>query len=223
MPAAVTVTYYLEILSSWCHWAEPAWRELQQRYASRVDFRWRIALMSPDAFPVSAAQTDWFYQRSGTIMRSPRMLHSGWFEPARQGQYEAPNQVAEAGRDFLGEADDRLRLALTRAALLEGRRVGDLALACEIGAAAVGIDATALREAAESEAVRSRLQASTAAFAAHQLNQRPGFVLEDAIGDKAVFSGLVRVAPLATTIDAMLDDCAAYAAHAAHFGPPPSV
>jgi predicted DsbA family dithiol-disulfide isomerase len=100
--------------------------------------------------------------------------------------------------------------------------VGDLGLACEIGAAAVGIDAAALREAAESAAVRSRLQASTAAFAAHQINQRPGFVLEDAIGDKAVFSGLVRVAPLATTIDAMLDDCAAYAAHAAHFGPPPA-
>jgi hypothetical protein len=47
-------------------------------------------------------------------------------------------------------------------------------------------------------------------------------VLTDAIGDKAVFSGLVRLEPLVATIDAMLADTAAYAAHAAHFGSPPS-
>lgn len=35
VPPAVTVTYYVEILSSWCHWAEPAWAELKQRYAGR--------------------------------------------------------------------------------------------------------------------------------------------------------------------------------------------
>jgi hypothetical protein len=47
-------------------------------------------------------------------------------------------------------------------------------------------------------------------------------VVTDAIGDKAVFSGLVRAEPIAAAIDAMLVDTAAYAAHAAHFGPPPS-
>jgi predicted DsbA family dithiol-disulfide isomerase len=34
------VTYFLEVLSSWCFWAEPAWAELQRRYAGRVEFRW---------------------------------------------------------------------------------------------------------------------------------------------------------------------------------------
>jgi len=29
------VTYYLEILSSWCHWVESVWAELKQRYAGR--------------------------------------------------------------------------------------------------------------------------------------------------------------------------------------------
>jgi hypothetical protein len=37
-----------------------------------------------------------------------------------------------------------------------------------------------------------------------------------------VFSGLVRLEPLAATIEAMLADTAAYAAHRAHFGEPPA-
>ena len=68
----------------------------------------------------------------------------------------------------------------------------------------------------------ARVDASTQEFFAHQINQRPAFVLTDPIGDKAVFSGLVRLEPLAATIDAMLADTKAYAAHAAHFGKPPA-
>jgi len=37
-----------------------------------------------------------------------------------------------------------------------------------------------------------------------------------------VFSGLVRIEPLAATIDAMLADTAAYAAHTAHHGTTPA-
>jgi len=54
-----------------------------------------------------------------------------------------------------------------------------------------------------------------------QVTQRPAFVLENNIGDRAVFSGLVKAGPIASTIDKMLDDAAAYASHAAHFGSPP--
>lgn len=218
------VTYYFEVFSSWCHWVEPVWAELKRRYAGRATFDWRIALMRPENFPDSAAQCDWFYRRSGgTVMHSPVMLHSGWVEPERQGRYEAPNLVAEAARDF-GFAGDEIRLALARAALLEGRKVGDLATAVAVAVAAGGrrLNARSLRAAATSKAVRSRVDASTQAFLSHQIDQRPAFVLTDAIGDKAVFSGLVRLEPLAATIDAMLADTAAYAAHAAHHGRPPA-
>lgn len=218
------VTYYVEVLSSWCTWVEPVWAELKQRYAGRATFDWRIALMSPDSFPRSREQCDWFYRRSGgTVMHSPFMLDSGWVEPARNGHYEAPNLVAEAARDF-GFLGDEIRLALARAALRDGKKVGDLATAVNVAVAAGGrrLNAKKLRPAAESKAVRARVDASTAAFHAHQINQRPAFVLTDAIGDKAVFSGLVRLEPLAATIDAMLADTAAYAAHAAHHGKPPA-
>jgi hypothetical protein len=133
--ADVTLTYYLEILSSWCHWAEPVWTDLKVRYAGRVQFEWKIALMNPGDFPVSRAQCDWFYRRSGTIMRSPYMLNSGWLEPERHGEYHAPNLVAEAGRDF-GFSDDRLRLALTHAGTREGRKIGEMTEAVAVAAAA---------------------------------------------------------------------------------------
>jgi len=218
--ADVTITYYLEILSSWCHWAEPAWTELQARYGDRVQFGWKIALMNPGDYPVSRAQCDWFYRRSGTIVRSRYMLNSGWLEPERQGVYLAPDLVAEAGRDF-GFEDDRLRLALTHAAEREGRTLGDMDESLAVAAAATGLDPAKLRARAESPEVLARLQASTAEFHAHQISQRPAFVVTDAIGDKAVFSGLIRAEPIAAAIDAMLADTAAYAAHAAHFGAPP--
>ena len=35
------------------------------RYAGRAEFEWKIALMNPEDFPVSQAQCDWFYRRSG--------------------------------------------------------------------------------------------------------------------------------------------------------------
>jgi predicted DsbA family dithiol-disulfide isomerase len=215
------ITYYLDVLSSWCHWAEPTWAELKTRYAGRMEFAWKIALLGPGDFPVSREQEDWFFRRSGTIMRSPYMLNSGWVEPERKGLYPAPNLVAEAGRDF-GFADDRLRLALAHAALREGRKIGDMAEAIAVAAKATGLDGEKLWERAQSPEIEARARASTAEFHALQITQRPAFVLEDPIGDKAVFSGLVTAAPLIATIDAMLADTAAYAAHAAHFGQPPT-
>jgi predicted DsbA family dithiol-disulfide isomerase len=215
------VTYYLEVLSSWCHWVDPVWAELKARYAGRAEFEWKIALMNPGDFPVSRDQCDWFYRRSGgTVMRSAYKLNSGWFEAERKGVYHAPNLVAEAGKQF-GVADDRIRLALTHAALREGRKVGDMAQAAAIGAKAAKLDAKKLRKAAESADVLARVQASTAEFFAHEISQRPAFILTDAIGDKAVFSGVVRSEPLLATIEAMLADTAAYAAHKVHHGTPP--
>jgi predicted DsbA family dithiol-disulfide isomerase len=217
------VTYYLEVLSSWCHWVEPVWAELKQRYAGHVEFEWKIALMNPEGFPVSQAQGEWFYRRSGcSVMHSPYQLSSDWFELSRKGNYDAPNLVAEAGKDF-GVTDDRIRLALTHAAVREGQKIGDLDVAVRIAATASKIDAGKMREAAESASVLARVQASTAEFHVHQISQRPAFILTDAIGDKAVFSGLVRLEPLVATIDAMISDTAAYASHEAHYGTvPPS-
>src|SRR5215831_8234076 len=115
----VKVTYYLEVISSWCHWAEPAWAELKERYAKQTEFSWKIALMSPEGYPVSVNQCDWFYRRSGSVVRSPYMLNSGWLEPEIK-QYLVPNYVAQAAKE-LGIGDDRVRLAIAHAALRDGK------------------------------------------------------------------------------------------------------
>ncbi|HUE62176.1 MAG TPA: hypothetical protein VMO04_03535, partial [Chthoniobacterales bacterium] len=60
-----------------------------------------------------------------------------------------------------------------------------------------------------------------AEFHAMQITQRPSFVIDTEIGDRAILSGVVKFEPLAATLDSMLDDATAYAAHKAHFGDPP--
>jgi predicted DsbA family dithiol-disulfide isomerase len=218
------ITYFLEVSSSWCFWAEPTWAELKRRYAGRVDFAWRIARMRPEDWPLSREQCAWFYRRSGTILGSPFMLDSSPYEPPKAGEYPAASFVAEAARDF-GFAGDEIRLALSHAEKREGRRVGRMDVAVEVAVAAGGgrLEAGKLLAAARSEAVAARIDASTQEFFSHRISQRPAFVLEDAIGDKVVFSGLTRIEPIAATIDAMLADCAAYASFRAHFGDPPAV
>ncbi|MBM3838234.1 MAG: DsbA family protein [Verrucomicrobia bacterium] len=214
------VTYYLEVISSWCYWAEPAWAELKQRYAGKAEFDWQIALMDPSGLPTSKNQCEWFYRRSGTLVRSPFMLNSGWYEPEFK-EYLAPNLVAEAAKDF-GVTDDRVRLAIAHAGLREGRKVGRWEESASIAANAAGLDAKALLQRARSPEIEARSRASTQEFYALKVTQRPTFVLESNIGDRAVFSGLAVAAPLIATLDAMLNDAAGYATHAAHFGPPPS-
>ena len=212
------ITYYLDVVSSWCFWAEPAWAELRRRYAGRVDFDWKIALLDASGMPASREQEMWFYRRSGMVVRSPYMLKSDWFEPV--SECLAPNLTAEAAKDF-GIADDRVRLAIAEGALLHGRKVLEweesLALAAEAGA----LDLAALRTRAQSPEIEARARAATAEFHALQVTQRPTFVIEDTIGDRAIFSGLAQAAPLIATLEAMFADEAAYAAHAAHFGSPP--
>ena len=216
---AITVTDYLDVISSWCFWSEPTWAELKKRYDGRVEFQWKIALMDPSGLPTSREQEQWFYRRSGMMMRSQFMLNTDWYNPSLP-EWLAPNCVAEAAKGF-GFTDDRVRLALAHAALCEGRKIGDWEVAVEIGAEAAGIDSGKLLERARSAETEQRVRASTAEFHALQITQRPAFVIDTDIGDRAVFSGVIKLDPLAATIDSMLDDAVAYAAHKTHFGDPP--
>jgi predicted DsbA family dithiol-disulfide isomerase len=214
------VTYYLDVISSWCHWVEPTWAELKGRYSDRVEFEWQIALLGPEGLPTSRDQEDWFYRRSGVITGSPYMLRSDWLEPGLK-EYLAPNCVAIAARD-LGVADDRVRLALAQAALREGRKVGRWEESVAVASAASGIDAARLLRCAKAPELEERAQKTTSDFHALQVTQRPAFVLNSEIGDRAVFSGFWRLEPLTAALESMLADAAGYASWKAHFGHPPN-
>jgi predicted DsbA family dithiol-disulfide isomerase len=170
--------------------------------------------------PVSASQCDWFYRRSGTVMRSPFKLNSSWFEPEIK-EYLAPNYVAEAARDF-GATDDQVRLAIAHAAVREGKKVGRWEVAVAAAAEAGRLDPAKLLARAQSPEVAARAQTTTAEFHALQVTQRPTFLIENSIGDRAVFSGTVRAEPLIAAIEAQLADEAAYASWRAHCGDPPA-
>jgi predicted DsbA family dithiol-disulfide isomerase len=152
-------------------------------------------------------------------MRSPFMLNSGWYETG-QKEYLAPNTVAEAAKNF-GVNDDRARLAIATAALRDGQKVLSAKISAAVAARGAGLDAAKLLDAAQSPDVERRVRAATAEFHALRVTQRPTFVVTSNIDDRAIFSGLAKVAPVAAAIDAMLEDAAAYASHAAHFGSPP--
>src|SRR5919197_2980872 len=216
----ITVTDYLAVISSLSCWSEPRWAELKNRYGVCVEVQWKIGLMDPSGLPTSRDQEQWFYRRSGMMMRSPFMLNTDWYD-ASLPEWLAPNCVAEAAKDF-GLIEDRVRLALSYAALREGKKVSDWEVAAEIGAGAGEIDKKKLLERARSPEIEKRIRASTAEFHALQITQRPAFVIDTEIGDRAIFSGVVRLEPLTSTLDSMLDDAAAYAAHKAHFGDPPA-
>jgi len=217
----LTITNYLDVISSWCFWAEPMWSELKERYAGRVGFTWKIALMDESGMPKTRAQIEWYYRRSSMLMRSPYALNPDWFDPG-VAEYLAPNAVAEAARD-LGITDDTVRVALATAGLREGRKTGQWDIAAEIGAATSGIDKDKLLKRAKSKEIEKRLRASTAEFHAMQVNQRPTFVVDSSeTGDRAVFAGFAKVEPLATAIDAMLEDIDFYDQHRSRYGTPPN-
>lgn len=217
----IKVTYYLDVVSSWCYWAEPTWAELKRRYAtSPVEFDWRISMIDPEAIPASPDQEDWFYRRSGTIVGSPFMLNSGWMETGLT-EYLAPNCVAEAAKDF-GVTDDRVRLALMEAAMRKGQKVGNWKISAAVAAKAAKLNEKKLLAKARSKEIEKRVRSSTADFHALQVTQRPTFVLDSNIGDRAVFSGFWRLDPLAAAIESMLADASAYESWKAHIGDPPA-
>src|SRR5207253_10692469 len=127
----------------------------------------------------------------------------------------------EAAKDF-GITDDRVRLALAYAGLREGKKFAEWEVATEIAAGAADLDQKELLERAHSSVIETRVRADTADFHLLQVTQRPTFVVDSEIGDRAVLSGFARIAPLAAAIDSMLDDSEAYTSFAAHFGAPPA-
>src|SRR5205809_5553125 len=175
--------------------------------------------MDPKCLPTSPEQEEWFYRGRRMMVGFAFMVNPDW-DRSSLPEWLPPNCVAEAAKDF-GFTDDRVRLALAHAALRNGKKVGDWDVSAQIGAEAGGIDAGKLLERARSPQIAERVRASTAEFHALQITQRPAFVIDTEIGDRAVFSGVVKLDPLAAAIDSMLDDAAAYAAHKAHFGDPP--
>ncbi len=209
------ITYYLDVVSSWCFYAEPVWADLKRRYEGIATFEWKIAVIPHEGLPRSEEEELRYFRRSGVITGQLEMLKAGWVDPTLE-DYTTPNLVAEAAKDF-GVTDDRARLALSEAALRRGERIGDLTFASCVVADACGLNQVDLEIAAKSAKVAEQVRRSNEEFRSLQVTQRPTFQIISEIDDRAVFSGLVRSEPLLATIEAMLKDVRAYRSWSAHF------
>jgi predicted DsbA family dithiol-disulfide isomerase len=214
----VKLFYYLDVMSSWCFYAEPALERLRKKYGARLTYDWRIALVTENMPGGNTReQYEWFYKRSGSI--SGIHLNPDW----NQGPHTTldANLAAEAARE-LGFADDRVRLALARAALVEGLPIYHKAVAADVAAAVTGIEAGRILTLMNGPTLKERIKQTGEEFASFHIDQRPGYVLRSSIGDTAIFSGIWTFEPLDATIGAMLRDVDEYTKFAANNPPAPA-
>ncbi|HKW44543.1 MAG TPA: DsbA family protein [Candidatus Eremiobacteraceae bacterium] len=218
--AAVKIIYYMDILSSWCTYAEGALAKVRSRFASGVDYEWRIAaLHDGNAMGYTPEAMQWYYERSGSM--SGMKLNNAWLESERDGSWW-PNLAAEAARS-LGRAGDEVRLAISKAGLIEGQHVQKREVAERIAAAASGLDSARLRAAMDDPAVADRIRATTAEFRALPCTMVPTFLISSEIGDVNLLSGTYRYEHIAACVEQLLADAKAYAEFGKAHPPPASV
>jgi predicted DsbA family dithiol-disulfide isomerase len=214
--AKVSAVYYLDVLSSWCLIAEDAIARAKREFGERVEWEWRIAALR-ESLGYTHEQLDWYFQRTESL--TGVRLNSDWLESPSDGTRWA-NLCAEAART-LGRTDDSVRLALSRAGLIEGKRLARRDVAVAVAAAAGGLDAKALDRAVDDPATSDRIAKSSAEFATLGLPVRPSFVLKNGIGDVTMLSGCWNGDVLCANIGNLLGDQDRYEAFNAKNPPPP--
>lgn len=215
------LTHYLDVLSSWCLIAEESVTRLRAEHAAALEYEWRIAWVKdggPAAY--SREQLAWYYARTQAVSGIALVP---WVENPTSSTAHA-NLAAEAAR-ALGVSDDRVRLALARAAMIEGRPLGRREVAVEVAAGAGALDPRALDEKMNDPAIERILRENAATFAglaAQGVDQRPTFVFDNSVGDRVILSGVWRYEPLAAIAAALRADEVAYERFAASAKPYPT-
>lgn len=199
--AKLKIVYYLDVLSSWCLIAEEALAKVREEFGERIDYEWRIAALR-DSLNYTREQLEWYYRRTESV--TGVLLNSVWLESTADGSKWA-DLVAEAARG-LGCTDDRVRLALARGAMLDGKHMARRDVGVDTAASAGGIDRAKLELAMDDPQTAARIRASSDEFAAYKAQVRPTFVVQNAIGDMSVLSGCWRYDVLALATRALLED-----------------
>ncbi|MBV8082749.1 MAG: DsbA family protein [Candidatus Eremiobacteraeota bacterium] len=206
--AKLKLIYYMDVLSSWCFAAEEPLARLRERLGGRLDYDWRIAyLFGGGPMGYGRQLSDWYYGRLKTI--TGITLNGSWREAADDTTWYA-DLAAQAARE-LGCTDDRVRLALTRAAMVDGNHLGKRDVAIAVAAQAAGLSAKEIEHAMDDPATTEHMRQTTEEFAKLGVAMQPAFVLRSDIADMAVLSGLVRYETLSSCADEMLDASSKYA------------
>jgi predicted DsbA family dithiol-disulfide isomerase len=207
--AAVKIIYYLDVLSSWCTFAEDALEKVRAKFGLDLDCEWRLAVLR-ESKPLGYSNEDlaWYYARSKSM--TGIQLNDVWLE-SRSDNTWYPNLVAEAARS-LGAVDDKVRLALAKAGMIDGQHVQHRDVAERIAAAASSLDLARLHKAVDDPAVAERIRATTAEYRALPVTVVPTFLISNEIGDVNLLSGAFRYEHIAECVKHLLADAKAYAA-----------
>ncbi len=159
----------------------------------------------------------WYYDRCEVV--TGRRFNHRWLERKDQSTW-VPNSVIAAAWKY-GKGKE-VHQALKTAAIEHGEPILRREVALKLGARAAGIEERALAAELDNPELAAGLRRSLAEFNAYQIDQRPAFVLQSAIGDIAVFSGIYRPEPIVATLNAMIQDEDKFKQHAATHPPIPA-
>jgi predicted DsbA family dithiol-disulfide isomerase len=206
--SALKLTFYVDVLSSWSFVAEQALDRLRAELGARLEVEWRIAFLF-DGGPMgySLEKNAWYYRRNRSV--TGVTLNTVWRESMADTTWHA-NLAAQAARS-LGIEDDRVRRALSRAAMVDGKHVGRRDVAVAIAASAAGVSVAELEKAMDDPRTAARMHETTAEFKALKLAVQPVFIFRNEIGDTAILSGLYTYETLAACAREMLAAADGYA------------
>ena len=197
----IKLTYYLDVLSSWCLIAEDALARVRAEFGDRIDYEWKIAALR-DPLNYTPDQLRWYYARTNSV--TGVRLNPIWLESTADGTKWA--NVAAEGARALGCTDDRVRLALARGAMVDGKRMSQRDIAVATAAAAGGVRPEDLARAMDDPQTAARIRATSDEFAAYRADVRPTFVIRSAIADMSVLSGCWRHDVLTAAMRGLLED-----------------
>ncbi len=193
----VTIIHYLDVLSSWSLISQRALDAVTAEFGDAVVVDWRIALFN-DGAPVGedAQKWAWYYDRIEAM--TDVKLNPAWRESLEDSTL-VPNSVAVAARR-LGASGDTVRLALARAAMLDGRKVQHRAIAFDVAVEASGLDRETLATALDDPLTRAELDRTTKEYRALPVSVVPVFLVSNPLGDVALLSGYFQAQTLRAVV-----------------------
>ena len=198
---SLRLTYNLDVLSSWCFAAEGALAALRERFSARIAYDWRIAfLFNGGPLGYSPALAAWQYRRLQAV--TGVTLNVAWRESAADTTWWA-NLATEAARG-LGVTDDSVRLAMARAAMVDGELVSRREVAAAVAARAGGLSVEEVEREMDRPRTAERMWNSTNKLRGMRLAVQPVFVMRNRIDDMAILSGLVKPATLLSCAEEMI-------------------
>ncbi|MDQ2993073.1 MAG: DsbA family protein [Candidatus Eremiobacteraeota bacterium] len=197
MRQPITIVHYLDVLSSWSLISQGALDAVTAEFGDAVSVDWRIALFN-DGAPVGEDSRKWAWYYDRIEAMTGVKLNPSWRESLEDSTL-VPNSVAVAARR-LGATGDAVRLALARAAMVDGRKVQHRQIALDVAVEASGMAREALAAALDDPLTRAELDRTTKEYRTLPVSVVPVFLVSNPLNDVALLSGYFQAHTLRAVV-----------------------